>query len=273
MKKVYYTLYLVSDNKEKPFSFTFKAGTARIIVAVILLFVIALIVGVCVLIPKAISYEQTLAENEQLIQDRLKVTEILTDYNKIRQMDHYIRSILGPDLSLPSFDSLFIDSLFISPGMVDQASGKSIEISYLDNIPIFPPVEGYITQGFIDDYIFKEDNHYGVDVAAPEGELIRAAASGVVVFSNWTYHFGYTVILYHSNGYYTIYGHNMRNVVEEHQYVSRGEILGYVGDTGISDGPHLHFEIWREGKPIDPQSMIYSYKQSDVSIIRPSSSE
>jgi len=88
----------------------------------------------------------------------------------------------------------------------------------------------------------------------------------VVVFANWTNDLGYTVILYHSNGYFTIYGHNQRNSVVEHQYITRGQVIGYLGNTGKSDGPHLHFEIWQEGNPIDPQTMIYSYRLADVSL-------
>jgi murein DD-endopeptidase MepM/ murein hydrolase activator NlpD len=127
-------------------------------------------------------------------------------------------------------------------------------------------VDGYITRGFIDDKVMTSENHYGVDVAAAEGTPIKAAAAGVVVFSNWTYDLGYTVILYHSDGYFSIYGHNQRNSVVAHQYVKRGEVIGYLGNTGKSQGPHLHFEIWREGVPINPQELIYSYKKADISL-------
>lgn len=266
MKKNYYTLHILADNKEKPFIRTFSTTTTRIVISLLIVIIVSTIVTICLSLPKALKYNRVSAENEQLIQDRLIVTKILSDYNQIRQMDRYIRSVLGADLSLPSLDSLDFDSLFIPPGISNQLTSKSIEISYLENIPIYPPIDGYITQGFVNDHIFTEDNHYGVDVAASEGEPVKAAASGVVVFSNWTYHLGYMVIIYHANGYFTIYGHNQRNIVEEHQYVNRGEVIGYLGNTGISNGPHLHFEIWREGNPIDPQSMIYSYRRSDVSI-------
>ena len=266
MKNKRYTLHLVPETGEKPKTFTFKTRTFRIIVALIALLIVAITVGFYILIPKALDHDRIYAENKILIQDRLRVTRILSDYNQIRQMDHYIRSVLGPDLSLASLDSLEMDSLFIPAGVINHRGDQSIEISYLDNIPIYPPVEGYITQGFVNDHPFTDDNHYGVDIAAPEGDPILASASGVVIFSNWTNRFGYIVILYHSGGYFTIYAHNLRNIVDAHQYVSRGDVIAYVGDTGISEGPHLHFEIWRDGNPIDPQSIIYSYRHSDVSV-------
>ncbi len=266
MKKQNYTLHIISDSQNTPFKLTFNNIVTRIVLTLLILLIVGIGAGTIILLPRAIKYKSLVTENEQLIVDRLKVMQILSDYNKIRQMDQYIRSVLGADLNVASFDSLNLDSLFIPPGTINHSDEKAIEISYLDNVPIYPPVEGYITQGFIDDNVLTQNNHYGVDIAAPVGEPIRASASGVVVFSNWTYDLGYTIILYHPNGYFTIYGHNLRNIVEAHQYINRGDIIGYLGNTGISQGPHLHFEIWREGKPIDPQNMIYSYRRSDISV-------
>ena len=266
MKKQNYTLHIVGDSNKTPFKLTFNSIVARNIIVFLVLLIAVIGIGTAIFLPRALKYTTLEAENERLIVDRLKVMQILSDYNKIRQMDQYIRSVLGADLNIASLDSLDLDSLFIPPGTINHTNEKAIEISYLDNVPIYPPVEGYITQGFTDDHVLTQNNHYGVDVAAPVGEPIRAAASGVVVFSNWTYDLGYTIILYHPNGYFTIYGHNLRNIVEEHQYLDRGDIIGYLGNTGISQGPHLHFEIWKEGKPIDPQNMIYSYRRSDISV-------
>jgi murein DD-endopeptidase MepM/ murein hydrolase activator NlpD len=266
LKKHFYTLHLISDGRSNPIKLTFNITFARILLGLLVAIIIIIIIGTVVLLPKALKYNDLLAENNQLIQDRLTVMQILSDYNKIRQMDQYIRSVLGADLNLPSLDSINVDSLSIPPVLNNRSPEKSFQISYLDNVPIYPPVAGYITQGFVDDHTLSQDNHYGVDIASPEGAPVCASASGVVVFSNWTYDLGYMVILYHSNGYFTIYGHNQRNAVNEHQYVNRGDIIGYLGNTGISQGPHLHFEIWREGKPIDPQSMIYSYRRADISV-------
>jgi murein DD-endopeptidase MepM/ murein hydrolase activator NlpD len=266
LKERYYTFHILASDKEKPTVFTLSSATAKSIVIVTTILLVGIITAFVFLIPKARDYNRVSVENEELLQDRLTVMRILSDYNQIRQMDKYIRSVLGTDLNLPPLDSIELNSLSLPMGINSNLREEFIEISYLDNIPIYPPVEGYITQGFVDDHIFEEDNHYGIDIAALGDEPIRAAASGVVIFSNWTYYLGYTVILYHGEGYLTIYGHNRRNTVEAHQYVRRGDVIGFVGDTGISEGPHLHFEIWREGSPIDPQDMIYSYRGADISI-------
>jgi len=265
-KKRFYSLHLISTEKDRPTVFNFSLLTVRIIFGGLIVILITILIFVILSIPKALKYDKLLAENKQLIQNWLKVTKILSDYNQILKMDHYIRSVLGPELAISSMDSSMLDSLMDSLYVNDDPGDKQINISYLSNIPIYPPVQGYITQGFVDDFVFSDDNHYGVDIVEAEGTPIKAAASGVVVFANWIDHFGYTVIMYHSYGYFTIYGHNQRNLVEDHQYVQRGEVIAFLGNTGISDGPHLHFEIWRNGTPIDPREIIYSYRDSDISI-------
>ncbi|MFH1213035.1 MAG: M23 family metallopeptidase [Candidatus Neomarinimicrobiota bacterium] len=262
MKKKIYTLHLLSESREKPFILTFSHATARLIIIGMATFLALLIITILVTLPKAIQYRKVTLENAQLVQDRLKVSQILSDYNQIRQMDQYIRSVLGADLVLPSADS----SAAVNYLKNNPDRGRFVKISYLENVPIYPPVTGYITRGFIDDKVLTSENHYGVDVAAAEGTPIKAAAAGVVVFSNWTYNLGNMIILYHSGGYFSIYGHNQRNSVVEHQYVARGSVIGYLGNTGKSEGPHLHLEIWREGNPIDPQDLIYSYKKADISL-------
>lgn len=264
MKKKTYTLHLLSESREKPLILTFSYASARALIIGATAFLLLLVVTILITLPKAVKYRQVTLENAELVQDRLKVSQILSDYNQIRQMDQYIRSVLGTDLILPSSDSASNATANFLKNNPDR--NRFVQISFLENVPISPPVNGYITRGFIDDKVMTSENHYGVDVAAAEGTPIKAAAAGVVVFSNWTNDLGYTVILYHSNGYFSIYGHNQRNSVTEHQYVRRGDVIGYLGNTGKSEGPHLHLEIWREGNPIDPQDLIYSYKKTDISL-------
>jgi len=265
-EKRYFTIHLMSTGSKKPFKMTFNHHIARLLFVFGVIVILFFFVGIFTFFPKALQYDKIKAENDILIQDRIKVTKILSDYNQIRQMDQYIRSVLGSDLKIPEGDSSAYDSTAITQLEATQKPEEVARISFLDNVPIYPPVDGYITQGFLVNRVFSGDNHFGVDVVATEGEPIKASASGVVVLSNWTPDLGNTVIIYHSGGYFTIYGHNQRNYVETHQYVNRGDVIGFVGNTGKSKGPHLHFEIWKEGKPVNPQDMVYSYKLSDKSL-------
>lgn len=94
--------------------------------------------------------------------------------------------------------------------------------------------------------------HDGVDFSAPYGTAVRATASGVVVWAGWMGGYGLAVEVDHGYGYRTLYGHLSRLEVRPGQRVSKGEILGRVGSTGRSTGPHLHYSVFREGVPVDP---------------------
>ncbi|WP_353893259.1 M23 family metallopeptidase [Proteinivorax hydrogeniformans] len=94
--------------------------------------------------------------------------------------------------------------------------------------------------------------HSGVDIAAPSGTPIAAADSGRVVTSTYHGAYGNYIEIDHGNGYRTLYAHNSRNVVSVGDTVSRGQTIGYVGSTGRSSGPHVHFEVHRNGSRVNP---------------------
>lgn len=94
--------------------------------------------------------------------------------------------------------------------------------------------------------------HAGIDFGASYGSTIRAADSGTVIFSGWYGGYGYAVVIDHGGGIATLYGHSSELYVSEGQTVQRGEAIAAVGSTGLSTGPHLHFEVRENGKPVDP---------------------
>ena len=98
-------------------------------------------------------------------------------------------------------------------------------------------------------------NHGGIDIGAPMGARIVASASGTVTTSGWGGGFGNLIIIDHGSGYRTLYAHNSQNHVTVGQHVTQGQVIGLVGSTGNSTGPHLHFEIHRNGVRVDP--LIY----------------
>ncbi|MBD3367010.1 MAG: peptidoglycan DD-metalloendopeptidase family protein [Candidatus Eisenbacteria bacterium] len=99
--------------------------------------------------------------------------------------------------------------------------------------------------------------HTGLDIAAGYGSPIRAALTGRVVFVGWKGGYGRTVIVEHPNGYETLYGHCSKILVSRGETVKRGDIIARVGSTGISTGPHVHFEVREHGKRINPERMLY----------------
>ncbi|MDR1499763.1 MAG: M23 family metallopeptidase [Tannerellaceae bacterium] len=99
--------------------------------------------------------------------------------------------------------------------------------------------------------------HSGMDFSAPTGTDIYATGNGVVVFSGWKQNYGNCITIDHGFGYQTLYGHMSRMNVRVGQKVTRGETIGYVGDTGLSTGPHLHYEVIVRGKHNDPSKYYF----------------
>lgn len=98
--------------------------------------------------------------------------------------------------------------------------------------------------------------HSGLDFAANYGAVIRASDSGVVIFAGWYGGYGKAVIISHGKDISTLYGHTSELYVSEGQGVKRGQAIAAVGSTGLSTGPHLHFEVRRNGTPIDPANYL-----------------
>lgn len=97
--------------------------------------------------------------------------------------------------------------------------------------------------------------HQGTDIAAPHGTPILAAADGKVSFSGWSGGYGELIILDHGNGTKTKYGHCSKRLVSVGDIVRQGDVIGKVGNTGNSTGPHLHYEVIREGQAKNPESL------------------
>jgi murein DD-endopeptidase MepM/ murein hydrolase activator NlpD len=122
------------------------------------------------------------------------------------------------------------------------------------NNDFYAPVKGEITSPFgerIHPITKKQSFHSGIDIAAPIGTPVKAAKDGRVKFADEAGLYGLTVILDHGNGLTTVYGHCFQLNVRQGDEVKKGDVIALVGSTGLSTGPHLHFEIRLNGKPIN----------------------
>jgi len=118
-----------------------------------------------------------------------------------------------------------------------------------------PLTEGWISSRFgmrNDPFNGERRHHEGIDFAALEGSPVKASADGVVKFSGRQTGYGNLVIIEHTDGYETRYAHNADNHVRKGEVVSKGQVIASVGDSGRATGPHLHFEVRKEGEAVDP---------------------
>ena len=98
--------------------------------------------------------------------------------------------------------------------------------------------------------------HTGVDISVPSGSEVKATADGIVSFAGWTTNSGIVVVAEHGHGFSTAYAHNGKALVRVGQRIVRGEVIALSGSTGVSTGPHVHYEIWRNGRPADPAGFL-----------------
>jgi murein DD-endopeptidase MepM/ murein hydrolase activator NlpD len=263
VKSERYTVMIIPEQGEGSRQFSISRRGVRWVVVIAVLILIGLLGWNIYTVPKVLDYDDLHRKYERLAGERLEVMALMQDLQRMKQMDQIIRKTLGTELQVASGpDQAGGDTLPAVPGIVPE---ERVHLSYIENIPSLAPLMGYVTQRMDRSSLYYQQNHYGIDIAARTGEPVLAAASGYVVFSGWTHDMGNIVILYHGDGYFTYYGHNQRNLVQQHEFVRRGEVLAHAGSTGISSGPHLHFEIWHNGTAVDPLEFFPEYRRLDVS--------
>lgn len=114
------------------------------------------------------------------------------------------------------------------------------------------PTNGVITQGFN-----SANGHMGIDFGVASGSPVYASAGGLIIFAEYTVESGYQIMIQHDNNYLTIYKHCSSLIKKTRERIIQGELIALSGNTGKNTtGPHLHFEIWQNGKPIDPQELL-----------------
>jgi len=118
------------------------------------------------------------------------------------------------------------------------------------------PVDGRLSSGFgmrVHPRYGRELFHAGIDLSAQAGDPVHATADGIVSFSGWSKGNGNIVVIEHGHGFSTVYAHNTKNLTQVGKTVQRGQKIATVGSTGVTTGPHVHYEIWKHGKCVDPE--------------------
>ncbi len=179
------------------------------------------------------------------------------ELSEIKEFEQRVRRVLAGHESASGEELTWNPS---GPGVAASPVGEARSLglgSYTAmDIPTLPPVRGYVTRDFSTDRTTDLRSHHGLDIAAKQGVPVVSSADGLVVFSGWSYPYGNLVVVQHRSGYVSFYGHNQVLLVRPGDRVRQGEPLGLLGNSGVSSAPHLHFEIWRDGAPLDPVALL-----------------
>jgi len=147
-------------------------------------------------------------------------------------------------------DSLFRLEFENSEG--NMISYNNAESSELTETFFFNPISGYVSRAYK-----IQDEHFGVDIVAKDNEPIMCVANGTVVLSSWTQDSGYVLAVQHSDNLISVYKHNSGLLKKVGNFVLGGEVIAVIGNTGeLTDGPHLHFELWYNGNPVNPEDFV-----------------
>ncbi len=143
------------------------------------------------------------------------------------------------------------DSLF-RLRVEEKSNGDYISLSSEPNIYFINPVSGTLIDGYN-----IENKHLGVDLVCKENAIICSVSEGVVVTSDWTKETGFVIAVQHPKGFLSFYKHNSVLLKEVGEYVRGGDPIAIVGNSGeFTSGPHLHFELWKNGQSLDPENYI-----------------
>ena len=177
-----------------------------------------------------------------IVKEYLRVSTI---NKEIKQQNQIIDNI---DKSIEEISLMksYIDSI-IGTEKADDLNENNIRYILTNNLPSVRPADGLISRTYD-----AETKHFGIDIVNIEGTPIFAIANGQIVFSDFSNDFGHFIIIDHQNGYLSHYYHNQENFLKKGDIVKAGDVIAKLGNTGMSTGPHLHFEIWKDGNSIDP---------------------
>lgn len=289
-RRKHLTILLIPDDDTEPFSFNISIRILKILGVLSIVLLLHMIIGglfywrYAVLNDENNQLEQ---QNVELKKTRDQIYQLLPKVSELQKTNNRLMNALGisrnaypfshtnpleakqPIESIEGANSENGDVPILNgpqaQGLEFREERKNSDYhDFVKNIPTMLPVAGYVSQEFNSLKWYsaeKQKSHLGIDIVAEINTPVLAAGDGFVVFSNWTYEMGNQIIIYHGSGFFSYYGHLARNLVVEKTPVRKGEVIGWLGNSGyITSGPHLHFEIWRNGNPVDPKKILLAFQ-------------
>lgn len=207
---------------------------------------------------------------KKAVQNLFLTDSLITLYNQNIQYLNSVRKVLSEDISFeesqlsveqlenqnlaaPSFTEPILEDSLLRAFVSQQDKYNPLISDKVEiNSYLFSPALGPISQPFD-----LKESHFAVDIVVKENTPIKAIADGTVIFSEWTAETGYVIILEHSLGILSVYKHNASLTKKQGDSVLSGEVIATAGNTGeLSTGFHLHFELWMDGYPMNPENFF-----------------
>lgn len=199
---------------------------------------------------RADSLQQVISQNEQYYGSIKKVLTgdvKMVEFNKDSIVEAANSENQSIDLTPTKEDSLLRN-------LVDKEDKYNVFESAIStsSLVLFPPVNGTISEKYN-----VEEKHYAIDIVVAKDTPVKATADGTIIFAEWTAETGYVIIIEHSNDLISVYKHNASLTKQQGDLVKSGEVIAMAGNTGeFTTGPHLHFELWSRGYPVNPTNFI-----------------
>ena len=195
--------------------------------------------------------------------------------NEIRMRDQYfdnMHSIISGEepqsYIVPQDTNIDLGEIDFSKSIEDSLLRHQIEVEEQYNLSVdeeedsqngifdlhfFTPLKGIVTASFS-----TIENHFGTDVVGSPNGVVSATLDGTVIMASWTIETGYVIQIQHANNLISVYKHNSELLKETGSFVKAGESIAIIGNSGelFTSGPHLHFELWHNGKALDPEKYI-----------------
>jgi murein DD-endopeptidase MepM/ murein hydrolase activator NlpD len=275
MTKRYINFLVVPEGSPKSLKFRLSYLTTWLILGLvtILLFLIiffSIIHGK--LLYQVLAGNSLKQENERLKKYNARVVELEKELKEYKSFVQRVAELAGIKYDEKGESQLSYNPERTEPSearLLPQTKGKeekknsfqrmdsvTVRSDSLAHIPMGLPIEGWATRGFSMNTPQFGGAHPGIDFAAKTGSIVKATANGKVILAGWDDMYGNLVAIDHGNGYVTYYGHNLKNLVSIGDTLHRGDVIALSGSSGRSSAPHLHYEIKKDGVPIDPKDFL-----------------
>ena len=272
-----YTIMVVPERNGGR-SYSLRVSRPVIIAALAQLIVVVLVVGLMLsksaaVVRKIHYYYKLRSDNELLIRENNQLRSVRQVVGRMDSLAAYLERLSSAPGSAEAVALRAAQKAAVlaaadtakTPGGEGEAEKRKISAgcgaaaingNLGESIPSVLPVEGWITQPFSDDTASGEKAHLGVDIAAAEGGIIKAPASGTVIDVGVDKDYGNVFSIKHDGGFITRYGHCETIFVTKNEKVERGQTIALVGSTGHSTAPHLHYEVLKDGKNKNPMDFV-----------------